>query len=962
MKTLSLFFSFFFLFLIFSSVSAQVDPNIGWKVQEDDHAVWIYDTRHRSLVEQYAKNFRRLFPEIQSLFHEVPDKTTFVISDYTDRPNGSATVFPYPLITIYPVIPLPNSPIGETDDSLYEILAHEYTHILNLYPVHGGMRALSWIFGSIVRPNGYLPRWYAEGLAVFTESYFTPRGGRLRSQNFEGMARAISLSNTWNKYPIDTLNDFEPDWLGGRRAYLLGGALMYELAQTHGLDKIDQLNQSYSRRIPYFINGPVERRTQNDFSELLDDAYLRLQKSTSEQVRTISSAKTTQGTLLNQQGYFNSRPVFSPDGKYLALISRDHNVPSSIQLRSRGSERSFLQSPPQQIALGVDISDLTWSPDSRKIAYNSVENYNRFYEYSDIRTYDVQTGKTSKLTAGARAGDMTFTPAGDAIYFVQNTPGSKRLARLDLQKKIISTVYTPERMATNLYSLVMEDEKLFFIEQHAEKRSLKTLNPATKIVTTVSENIATTSLRKSSRGFLVTSSASGVDNLYLVQSLLDSNQIQISQPITNSRTRVLDGDIDPMDGSLYYSEQTEKGHFVFQQPENEWKQITQAPKVSPLLPLNDSPSTVRSDGTNFSFAQKEDDFSPWPYLLPRYWMPFGNVIDGGISFQASTGAGDPLGKHAYTLMAEWDTLTQKTGISGGYVNNTTPVELGVAASQVYRYNYTTKTALKDTSGQLSASYDIPFMFRNWTLGTSWRWSETEFVNTIYKRSGPALTLGFNNAIQRGYEISPMSGMSASISHQAYIEDLGNIGYGKSNLNFKTYFSRWLPENNALFFQINGTMAQQLNLTPGKSQDILGFYTSTLNGNYFNNLLIPPFLVRGYASGTILGYNMLATNLEYRFPITRVYRGWDTVPFFIKRLHGALVSDVVSLDGFRRSNMTGNYPRQRFGDEWYLGYGAELNIDCTIGYYLPATFSFGIYRGDNRDLATEDLSYFFVFKF
>jgi dipeptidyl aminopeptidase/acylaminoacyl peptidase len=949
-----------FSMFILSTSFAQVDPAIDWKVQEDDRAIWIYDSRHRALVEQYAKNFRRLLPEIQSVFHELPEKTTFVISDFTDRPNGSATVFPYPLITIYPVIPLPNSPIGETDDSLYEILAHEYTHILNLHPVHGGMRALSWVFGSIVRPNGYLPRWYTEGLAVFTESYFTPRGGRLRSQNFEGMARAISLDKQWNKYPIDTLNDFEPDWLGGRRAYLLGGALLHELATTHGTETIDELNQTYSRRIPYFINGPVDDKTQKDYAELLATTYKKLQSRTDEQVQTLSSSTVSQGAPLKEQGFFNSRPAASPDGSYLAMIVRDHNVPTALHLRKRNAQSSFLQSEPVQIAFGVDISDIAWSPDSQKIAYNSVENFKRFYEYSDIRVYDVKSKKTSRLTAGARAGDLTFSASGDAIYFVQNTPGSKRLARLNLAQKSITTIYTPLNIGTNLYSLVIEGEQLYFVEQYAEKRSLKALHLTSKAVTTVQENILISSLRKTARGYLVTSSQSGVDNLYLVDSLSTPEKVQLSRPITNSLTRILDGDIDPIDGTLYFSEQKSDGQFVFSQSLEAWQQITQAPKVPPLLTIPDlKQNSLATTNEPLAFAEKEEDFSPWPYLWPRYWMPFANVLDGGISFTASTGSADPLGKNAYNLMAEWDTLTERTGVTAGYVNNSTPVTIGLSASQVYRYNYTTESALRDTSGIVSGSYNIPFMFRTWNLGLSWRTSETELRYATFRRSGPLLSLGFNNAIQRGYEISPETGMSASLSHQSYIESLGNIGYDKTNVSLKTYFSRWLPEHNVLFFQLNGTYAPELERT-GNIRPI-DFYTSTLNGNFFNNLLIPPFLLRGYNSGTLLGYNMLAANLEYRFPISRVFRGRDTIPFFIKRLHGAVVSDVVSLDGLRFSNRLGGYRPDRFGDSWYLGYGAELNVECTLGYYIPVTLSFGVYRGDDRDVAVDDLSYFFVFR-
>ncbi len=951
MKFFCLFFNVFF---ILSTAAAQVDPAIHWKVQEDDHAVWIYDQRHRDLVKQYAKQFRRLYPEIQKLFHEVPPKTTFVIADITDRPNGSATVFPYPMITIYPVIPLPNSPIGETDDSFYEILAHEYTHILNLYPVHGGMRALSYVFGSIVRPNGYLPRWYTEGLAVFTESYFNPQGGRLRSQNFEGMVRALHQDKSWNKYSIDTLNDSEPDWIGGRRAYLLGGALMYEVATTPGLSNVDALNQDYSRRLPYFINGPVTERTQKDYEDLLSSTYARLDTRAEMQQKLILTAPVSQGARLDQEGFYNYRPVISPDGQWMVLISRASNVPSSLLLMKRDAQGRFHHSTAQQIAFAVDISDVTWSPDSQKIVYNSVENYHRFYEFSDLRAYDVKEQKSSRLTFGARAGDMGFSRDGKKIYFVQNIAGAKRLSEWDLDKKSLRVLYTPERLGSHLFSVFADDTSVYFFEQLGENRQIKSLNLASKEVTPLFPASKVSFLRPSRGGYLFTSSVSGVDNLYWTDKLDNIKTGLNIKPLTNSLTRVLDGAIDPHDNALYYSEQKGDGYFLLYLADADVKKITTVPTVPPLMeiPSFQKPPEVQDSATFWN--EKEENFSPWPYLLPRYWMPFANVLDGGISFQASTGASDPLGKNSYSLMAEWDTLTTKTGVTAGYVNTSTPVALGVSGSQMYRYNYSNKTSLRDSSGTLSASYNIPFMFRNWTLGVNWKVSETEFTTTTYRRQGPSATIGFNNAIQRGYEISPETGMGFSLSHQAYIESLGNLGYNKTNINLKTYFSRWLPTHNVLFFQLNGTYAPELKTT--------GFYTSTLNGNFFNNLLIPPFLVRGYNSGTILGKNMLSGNLEYRFPIARIFSGWDTIPFFIKRIHGAMVADAVSFDGGRYSVSHAGFIPERFGDEWYVGYGAELNAECTLGYYLPVTLSFGVYRGANRDLATDDVSYFFVFKF
>jgi hypothetical protein len=943
---------FFILFLSFfyTQVSAQVDPSAKWSTLTETHAIWIYDSRHKELAYQYAKNFRRMFPQLKAMFKEFPEKTTFVIVDQTDMPNGSATVFPYPLVTIFPVIPVPNSPIGETDDSLFEILAHEYTHILNLNPVHGGMKPLSWIFGSIIRPNSYLPRWYSEGLAVFAETYYMPRGGRLRSQNFEGMVRAFHLDNSWSNLSIDQLNDFQPDWLGGRRAYLLGGALFFELVDKKNIDPIYTLNQRYSRRMPYFINGPLEDEIDKSYSELLSNTYAHLTELAQKQLAPVQASKVTVGTKLAIQGFDNYHPIFSPDGRYLAFVSRDHNVPGSILLQD--NVNADYSKEPHRIAFGIDILHLAWSPDSKILAYNSIQRFKRFYTYSEIHLYDVEKKTTTKLTKGGRTGSMAFTADGKKIIFAQNTPGSKRISEVSLDTKAVRVLYDPKKIGTNIFGITVQGNDVAFVEQFSEKHELKLLNLADLSLKTLNQNITVSRIQKTSKGLLVASTKSGIDNLYLLPELKDAADLGNAKSITNSATRILDGDINPVNGSLVYSEQTGSGVLIKHIPESEWANAAPTPKVEPLLNIP-TPKMVETSTQEDPLA--EGSYSPWGYMIPRYWMPFGAALDGGVSLQASTGSVDPIGNHAYSLAAEWDSLTKQTGGTLSYSNNTTPLGLNFSANQVYRYSYTNQAILKDTGAAISATYDIPFMFKSWDLSLGWRHSNTDFVNSTIERSGPTAVIGYNSAIQRGYEISPESGSAFSLSNQAYIEDLGNIGYNKTNLSARHYFSSsWMPSRHVLFSQINATYAPELNST--------ALFTSTLNGSFASNLLIPPFLVRGYPSGNILGNNMAVANLEYRFPIWYIYKGIGTVPLYFRTLHGAVIGDVVGLDGFRWSEARNGFLRSRFGDDFFVGYGVEFHLETTIGYFLPVKFSFGAFRGGTPDLTNEDVSYFFAFVF
>lgn len=945
------------------ALAQQLDPGIEWKMLHEEHAVWIYDSRHKDLVLQYSKNFKRIFPALQKMFVEFPSKTTFVVTDHTDMPNGSATVFPFPLVTIYPVIPIPTSPIGETNDSLFEILAHEYTHILNMHPVHGGMRPLSWVFGSLIRPNSMLPRWYVEGLAVFTESYFTPKGGRLRSQNFEGLVRAMSLAKNWPDYKIDQLNDFHPDWLGGRRAYLLGGALMYELATKHGIDKIHYLNQRYSRRVPYFLADPIEDAIDKNYQGLLKDTYADLQNRADEQIKIINTAPVTTGEALPGQGNNSYRPRFSPDGKYLAYVSGDQMMPTYVNLVERKEGTPLSKTTPTRISAGIGTEHVSWSNNSQFLAYNQIENHKRYYIYSDIYLYDLANKKAERLTKGARAGDLVFTSDDKNLIFVQNIPGSKQISKLDLATKTITPLYNPNRFGTNLFGFALKDQRLFFIEQNSEKRQLKSLDLGNNTVSLITEKITPTNMRKTADGILFTSSASGVDNLYFAKDFNEKTDAAALKNITNSTTRVFDGDIDPVDQTLYFSEQRENGIFIYASPKEQWSKITVAPKVPSLMSVpnpEELPTQVAvAPGTEMPpvTSEKETSYQPLGYLLPRYWMPYAYTLDGGVGFQASTGVSDPLFKNSYNLLVEWDTLTQKTGTSLAYSNRSTPIELTASASQVYRYVYADKSSLKDNSYSLGGNFNVPFVMRNWTLGLNWKHSETEFFSGDTRRSGPGVIISYGNAIQRGYQISPERGGGFSLSHQSYLEDLGTLGYDKTNIVLRQYFSRWLPARHAFFAQVNGTYAKNL--------DNFNFFTNTIGGNFYSNLLIPPFLVRGYPSGSILGNNMAAVNLEYRFPIAYPYRGVSTWPTFVKQIYGSIIADTVSLDGFARNynSTTGQarYFQPTFGKEWYSSYGAELNIDMTLGYYLPITFTWGLYRGLNRDVSPDEVSTFFSFR-
>jgi outer membrane protein assembly factor BamA len=90
------------------------------------------------------------------------------------------------------------------------------------------------------------------------------------------------------------------------------------------------------------------------------------------------------------------------------------------------------------------------------------------------------------------------------------------------------------------------------------------------------------------------------------------------------------------------------------------------------------------------------------------------------------------------------------------------------------------------------------------------------------------------------------------------------------------------------------------------------------------------LLRGIDRADLVGDRAVVANLDYRFPLVSVQRGFGTIPFFIRTIHGAVFADaghawtaVFARSAVRRS------------------FGAELSIDAVVGYALPLTFTSGV---------------------
>ena len=99
---------------------------------------------------------------------------------------------------------------------------------------------------------------------------------------------------------------------------------------------------------------------------------------------------------------------------------------------------------------------------------------------------------------------------------------------------------------------------------------------------------------------------------------------------------------------------------------------------------------------------------------------------------------------------------------------------------------------------------------------------------------------------------------------------------------------------------------------------------------------PVRILRGFVGDAFHGTAYALGTAEYRFPILDVDRGAWTLPIYLRRLHGAVYTDVGDAFTFDHGDF-----------HLHAGAGAELRAEVVLGWILPTDLRVGCARGLER---------------
>ena len=976
-----------------------------WQRFETEHFIIVFDKEQKDLALDYAIEAEFIYDVLIPHYALYPQKTWVIIDDAMDIVNASATFYPRPLMRMHPKQPPPFLfnfiHYGSWTQTL---LIHEYTHVLSLTP-GGSWQIFRRIFGNAFTPNGFLPIWYLEGVAVDMESRFS-RFGRLNSPLFYAEVRSMVEGGTWGKEDISRINEQSiPTWPFGNRPYFFGSLLINEISNSEGIEQLDALNQLHARKSKTFLNTVPRRLFQKSYQTVLQTAYKRWQLHSEKDLAIIKQQpvqKSQKLLLFNTQENIIERhsPHISPDGMHLIFIQRSVEKGSQIILLSRSStDKSFLDSKGKVVARGRGIETIHWI-NNEEFVFDRIKETRKgslIRAYNDLYKGSVSGRRPRRLTYAQR---LQFPSFAHPTHFlaIQNNGSNSRLVQVSLDGKDIELLYTPDKHVRLSTPLALTENAIVFVAKTTNGSSLlKLWNRNTKQVKDLEGGLPGAILPvKVENGLIYSSDRSGVPNLYFWKA-----QDQTSYAITNSTTAIRDGFFDHHTQELWVSQLHVDGYRLEahkSQLEPVQVPILSIPHASDKKPLDSSSNIVVADQGKKTLLENSPARKKWQthfeqsppnvkkyrglsYLIPpSYWIPWfshqrlaGSYLGKDVNFipYIRLGGTDPLNHHNYRISVRYHTLFKKIDGSFTYnhhrrwyfnINDTQKLNL-VRLNELANQDQLGYFLERQTTAFLSKGFFLNSYFDlslGWMVFRSSASSqvmdaqgsdlpETYSTPTVIQH-GPFVGLNYNNALPDAFFATSES-FYINYTHLFKKSNVPAYQALTTGANLVWTFSNPLGSRKQPVLQNSDLKYHALLLKTDHSFQQPGspYYVASSSSGYDEEWM-PLFrglhLMRGYPSGAFFGQRLHSANLEYTFPLIEIQKGYGTSFLFFREIDMAMVFDAIALDGYYI-----NQDKQGVSvnpNRLFSSIGAELKLNTTVRYVFPVTIGLGVYYGFQKN--------------
>lgn len=937
-------------------VQGQVrDRRLHWRTIQTEHFDITYPQPLGLMARRTAALCERAHLRLSHLLGPTGNgRVQVLLTDDSDAANGSATVVPYNQIRLFASAPEDLSPLGDYDDWLNVLIVHEHTHVLHLDTIGGIPALINRIFGKIYAPNQVQPRWFIEGLAVHEESRETT-AGRLRSSMFEMYLRMDALEDRLLR--MDELSTGVDRWPRGNAYYLYGSRFVDYIAEEHGRESLTAISQDYGRQlIPYSLNRAARRATGLGFTELYDRWQAQVQRSAAELVQRIEEEGRIEGRRLTFHGEQARAPRFVDASTVVYSASIADQDPSLRRV-------SIASEDPEEVGTAFErsLGNSYPAPASDGIYFNQLEAHRDIYFFGDLFRWDPQSERSTRLTHGWRIGESDVSPDGRRIAFTVNGAGTRHLmiadtADIEATAEVLyrnpryGQVYTPRfspdgtKVAVSLWREGGYRD-IGLIDVDSRDARLLTDDRALDTGPAFSPDGRHLYFSSDRRTPATAETMVGIANLYRME--LATGR---TEQVTNVIAGAYSPDVSPDGRHLVYLGYTSRGFDLF---------VLDLEQLQPRL------SPEISQGRDDAIAVEEpalqsERYRPYRTLYPRSYQVEVNSDTFGQRLGVLLTGSDIAGFHDYSLRAG---ISLNGGhahfdLSWGFNHLLTPIRINafreVTERRGLQISGENLTWIQDARGiGISTAYNLPRRFHSQRFGIGYNLTDIRKGAPFGGRLIPDAPLPrlpelglyarlsvdwtYSTRRRRLYDMHAAAGRSLSLRLSVVHP---SIGAQFTALNFSYAFTQHIrvpwAKNHAFALRYAGGISGG---DEGRRRfySVGGFPQVDLISALLNQQSQRGVALRGYPIGHRRGQKFQLLQFEYRFPIIRLMRGVQTLPLFIQRAYALVFVDV------------GDAWTERFDiKRLQVGFGAELFLDFTVGYFVPFTLRTGLAYGAMED--------------
>jgi hypothetical protein len=433
-------------------------------LETKDVSILYFDPTETYLVPYVGKAFENALSYHERLFRWKPwDRTTLLLKDFGDYGNAGARSSPNNAVLL-DVAPLTlTMETFSPGERFFTLINHELAHVATTdawnsqdarwrkiffgKPAPLQDHPISILYNYLTVPRNNIPRWYAEGSAVFLETWMAGGLGRAQGAYDEMVFRAKVRDGDKFYSPLGLESEgIAVDFQGGVNNYLYGTRFFSYLALIYGPDKaMDWLRRPEGSRA--FYAARFKQVFGRGLNDVWNDWVAHEKKFQTDNLAKLAQYPLTKSTPLAKSGLGSlSRSFVDPETNSLIGAFYYPGTIGFVGTLDLATHKLNKLAEIKGQALYL-VTSLAWDPDDRKIFYTE-DNY----AFRDVIELDLKTHKKRQLLHDARIGELVYNRQDKSIWGIRHQNGYATLVRIPAPYAGFNQIHTFD-YGTTVYDL-----------------------------------------------------------------------------------------------------------------------------------------------------------------------------------------------------------------------------------------------------------------------------------------------------------------------------------------------------------------------------------------------------------------------------------------------------------------------------------------------------------------------------